>query len=411
MAKKKLSTEPYKGVRDFYPEDRRLQSMIFDIWSTYAESYGYEGVNASVLEPTEIYTAKTSEEIVSEQTYTFEDRGGRSVTLRPEFTPTVARMIAHRWRDLGSPIRWYSIPNVFRYERPQKGRLREHWQLNCDIFGVETIDAELEMISLAMDIITHFKMPSRYFLVRINDRQYIEEYLDGITKNTEQRKQLVRLIDKKDKIDDFDGKVEELIGRKLELPTEPNEKIAELLKKLKDSGVENAIFDPTLMRGFDYYTGIVFEIFDTNPDNNRAVCGGGRYDNLLENYGERKMPAVGFGLGDVTYRDILETYDVLPDLPSSTDLCICIMDEKYRDKAREVAADFRKLGVNVYVNYILRRIPNQIKQVERSKIQNILFIGDEEFATGNLIVKNLKSRKEKQSKKVKSLAKFICKER
>ena len=169
--KKKLSLEPYKGTRDFYPEDQFVQNYIFGVWRKVAESYGYLEYGASILEETDLYRAKTGEEIVNEQTYSFTDRGGRDVTIRPEMTPTVARMVAQKRKELSFPLRWYSIPNLFRYERPQRGRLREHWQLNCDMFGVDSIDADVEIISLAYDIMKAFGAKDENFEIRINDRK------------------------------------------------------------------------------------------------------------------------------------------------------------------------------------------------------------------------------------------------
>ena len=167
----KLSTQPYKGARDFYPEDKRAQNYIFETWRRVAESYGYEEYDAPILELTEIYSAKSGEEIVDQQTYRFEDRGGRDVSIRPEMTPTVSRMIAGRRQELAYPARWFSIPNLWRYERPQHGRLREHWQLNVDVFGVGTIDAELELIMIANDIMKRFGAKDDMFQIKINSRK------------------------------------------------------------------------------------------------------------------------------------------------------------------------------------------------------------------------------------------------
>ena len=250
----KLDTAPYKGVRDFYPEDMAIQNYIFDTWREVAEKFGYVEYSASLLEPTEIYTEKSGAEIVNEQTFTFIDRGNRSVTLRPEMTPTLARMIAARRRNLKFPLRWYSIPNLFRYERPQRGRKREHWQLNCDLLGIAGIEADIEIISLTYAIMKEFGAKDENFEIRINNS------------NTD---------------------------------------------SLKEIG-PNLISDPTLARGQTYYTGIVFEIFDTDKENGRAIAGGGRYDNLLEMFEVEPIPAVGFGMGDITINDFLETHKLGP---------------------------------------------------------------------------------------------------
>src|SRR3989338_576453 len=246
----KLDTSPYKGVRDFYPEDMVVENYIFDTWRKIAKDSGYLEYSASLLEQTELYTEKSGAEIVNEQTFTFIDRGGRSVTLRPEMTPTLARMVAARRRNLKFPLRWYSIPNLFRYERPQRGRRREHWQLNCDLVGVAGIEGDKEIISLAYAVMKEFGAKDSDFEIRINNSN----------------------------IDDF-----------------------------KDI-VPNIVSDPTLARGQTYYTGTVFEIFDTDKENNRAIAGGGRYDNLLEMFEVEPVPAVGFGMGDITLRDFLETH-------------------------------------------------------------------------------------------------------
>lgn len=198
---KKLGTEPYKGVRDFYPEDMSIEKSIFDIWRKNCQKYGYEEYGASVLEPADLYRAKSGEEIVNEQTYTFTDRGDREVTLRPEMTPTVGRMISARRRELTFPVRWFSIPNLFRYEQPQRGRTREHWQLNADIFGVESSSADIEIINLAYDIVCSYGLKDTDFEIRINNRKvmnYVTKDVFGLS--NEQSLKISKLIDKKDKI-------------------------------------------------------------------------------------------------------------------------------------------------------------------------------------------------------------------
>ena len=180
--------DTYKGVRDFYPEDERLQRYIFNVMQQTLESFGYEPYNASLLEPTELYTTKTSEEIIKEQTYTFKDRGDRSVTLRPEMTPTVARMVAARKRELGYPLRWYSIPNCFRYERPQKGRLREFWQLNFDLFGADDRAADAEVIEIAYRLLRAYGATEDMFMIKVADRALLENAFDASEMTAEQKK-------------------------------------------------------------------------------------------------------------------------------------------------------------------------------------------------------------------------------
>lgn len=300
----KLSTDPYKGVRDFYPEDMAVQNYIFDTWKKVATQFGYIEYGASILEPAELYRSKTSEEIVNEQTFSFTDRGDREVVLRPEMTPTLARMVAGRRRELKYPLRWFSIPNLFRYERPQKGRKREHWQLNCDIMGIADLEAEAETIALAHAIMKAFGADDKDFEIRVNDRVLLNEKFG--------KPELIRLLDRKDKMpaEEFEAKWQEIAGEAFDPNIKPNETITKLIEKLAEKGVSNVVFDPTVTRGFDYYTGVVFEMFDTHPDNRRSLFGGGRYDNLLELFGVEPVPTVGFGMGDITMRDFLETHNL-----------------------------------------------------------------------------------------------------
>lgn len=280
----KLDTQPYKGVRDFYPEDQRVENYIFNTWRKVAKEFKFEEYSASPLEPKELYTNKTSEEIVNEQMFTFTDRGDREVALRPEMTPTLARMVAGRRKSLKFPLRWFSIPNVFRYERPQRGRKREHYQLNCDLLGVSDVSAEVEILSLAHAIMKAFGARDEDFLIKINDRKALP-----------QDKELLRKVDKGEE----------------KINIEQTKDVEEVLSRVN---FKNIVFDPNIVRGFDYYTGIVFEIFDTNTENSRSLFGGGRYDNLLEIFDVEPVPAVGFGMGDITIRDFLETHGLLKDI-------------------------------------------------------------------------------------------------
>lgn len=420
---KKLSLDSYKGVRDFFPEDMAIQNRIFGIWKDISEKYGYEEYNASVLEPADLYREKSGEEIVNEQTYTFTDRGDREVTLRPEMTPTVARMVASRKRELTYPLRWYSIPNLFRYEQPQRGRLREHWQLNVDIFGVESINAEIEVINMAYDITSAYGLKDTDFEIRINNRKlmnYVTRDVFGLDEI--KAKKIAKLIDKKDKIssDKFEMISEEILGNKdisqkfltllnsknfeefttrLPQTTEEHEGLKEIravISGLESLGMKNARFDQTLMRGFDYYTGIVFEVYDLNPTNRRSVFGGGRYDDLLALFGNEKVPAVGFGAGDVIARDIMETYGKLGDVKRGADIAICIIGEQNTPFALDTAQKMREKGMKVFVDISGKKIGDQIKNADKRKISKILVIGDEERNSGKLKIKDLASGTESE---------------
>lgn len=412
----KISTESYKGVRDFYPEDYFIQNYIFQTWKKTVENFGYLQYDASILEPAELYKAKSGDEIVNEQTYTFTDRGEREVTLRPEMTPTVARMVAAKERELSFPIRWFSIPNLFRYEKPQRGRLREHWQLNVDLFGVESNLADIEIINIAHQIMTNFGAKNEDFIIKINDRRLIKQLYEKFSLDESNSYKISKIIDKKDKISNsaFEEAVKEILGDKSEEFTSllsshealldylgENEITKELIgtiEELLKLGVKNVYFDPTLMRGFDYYTGVVFEVFDTNKDNNRSVFGGGRYDELMEIFGARKVPSVGFGAGDVTAKDFLETHNLLPEFKPKTKLYICTANNEYKNNALILAQKLRENGIGVSVDLTDKKIGDQIKNANRNKMQYVLCLGEDEIKSEIYTLKNLESGEEKKLK-------------
>lgn len=418
----KLSTDPYKGVRDFYPADMTIQKKIFSIWRNVVEKYGYEEYNASVLEPAELFRAKSGEEIVNQQTYSFVDRGEREVTLRPEMTPSVGRMVAAKKRELLFPLRWYSIPNLFRYEQPQRGRIREFWQLNVDIFGVENLQAEIEVIQMAYDITRAYGLKPADFEIRINSRKilnYITQDVFGM--NSDNSQKLFKLIDRKRKIeaDIFESTAQEIIGdekkveqfltllnsqnfieftKNLRQTKEEHEGLREVfdvISALEKLGITNVRFDQTLTRGADYYTGVIFEVFDNNPKNRRSVFGGGRYDDLLGLFGDEKVAAVGFGAGDIVAQDLMETYGNWAEAEAPADITICIMKEENTPYALEVAQSMREKGQKVSIDFTYRKVGDQIKNADKRKIPNVIIIGEEEVKTGKYKIKNLSTGEEK----------------
>ncbi len=416
--KPKISTESYKGVRDFYPEDLFIQNHIFGIWRKTVESFGYEEYSASVLESAELYRAKSGEEIVNEQTYTFTDRGNREVTLRPEMTPTVARLVAQKPHDLVFPLRWYSIPNLFRYEKPQRGRLREHWQLNVDLFGVENAEADSEIISIAYRLMKNLGAQDSDFVIRLNSRKLMNDVYEYFKLSEEQSQKISKIIDKKDKISSeaFAQSIEELTDTEtthkfveilssneklLDMLGDKNKNTKELIKlidSLQSVGIINVQFDPTLMRGFDYYTGVVFEIFDTNKENARSVFGGGRYDDLLDIFGAKKVPAIGFGAGDVTAKDFLETHGLLPTYTPKTDLYICTLSDEFIPHAEKLASTLRTNGLNVAIDLSGKKVGDQIKIAHKKLIPFVIIIGEDEIKTENYSLKEMSSGEEKKLK-------------
>jgi histidyl-tRNA synthetase len=392
----KLSTEAYKGTRDFYPEDMAVQRYIFDTWAKTAELFGFERYDASILEPSDLYKSKgaENEEMVNEQTYTFTDRGDREVTLRPEMTPTVARMIAARRRDLSFPVRWYSIPNLFRYERPQRGRLREHWQLNCDLFGAEGVASDVEVIALAAQTLTRFGATPDMFGIRVNHRGALNAHLAqaGITDDATIRA-VTTVIDKKAKVsaEEFATMLTNAAGQALALPEETPEEVTQVLAGLTALGITNAVYDPSIVRGFSYYTGIVFEIFDTSKENNRALLGGGRYDNLTSLFGGDPVSGIGFGMGDVTMRDFLETHALLPDSVRTTGATLAILptDTTHDLEAERIATLFRTAGIRTSVDLSTKKLGKKIGAASDAHTTYVLVVGETERATNTFTLKRL----------------------
>jgi histidyl-tRNA synthetase len=416
-----LSTQPYKGARDFYPEDKRLQDYMFNVLRTTVEQFGYEEYDAPILESLDLYLAKTGEEIVNEQTYTFTDRGGRQVVIRPEMTPTVSRMVAARRQLLAYPLRWYSIPNLWRYERPQRGRLREHWQLNIDIFGVATTSAELEMIQIADQIYKALGAREDMYEIRINSRKFMDFVLrEYIGLDEMAAHDTAKLIDKMHKLDEqaFITKLDEAVGdtarkhgatekllavlRSTALETLPAAVrstnavalLRDVLMHLNALGISNARFDVTLMRGFDYYTDIIFEVFDNHPDNNRSMMGGGRYDGLVGLFGVAPIPTVGFGLGDATLANFLRLHNLLPEISTYTDIYAVLVGDVGILAQKPIMELRNEYGLNVAVDLSGRKIGDQLKIADKKGITFALIIGEEELAKKIFTLKNLKTGKE-----------------
>lgn len=411
----KLETTSYKGVRDFYPQEMFLEKYVWNTMRRTAEDFGYVEYGASILEPADLYRAKTGEEIVNEQTYTFKDRGDREVTLRPEMTPTVARMIAAKRRELSFPLRWYAIPNLFRYEQPQRGRLREHFQFNADIFGVAHERAEIEIVSLAYQLLKNLGAKDADFEIRVSDRNLLNLFWETLKITPAKQYKLTKLIDKKDKIsaDVFKDAVTAEAGKKAQKiidalasgkafmefikgdETPVGKRMVAIIDGLTKLGVANVVFTPSLVRGLDYYTGFVFEIFDKDPANARALFGGGRYDNLLEIFGTEPVPAVGFGAGDVTLLDFMDTHKLLPKYASPTQLFIAVIDQQF-EFADIIAEKIRDIGGTVAVDYTDRSIGDRIKKATAESVPFFAVIGKSEVDGRTVKLKNLETRAETQ---------------
>jgi histidyl-tRNA synthetase len=408
-----ISTQPYKGARDFYPEDMRRQKWMFNKLRDVVEKFGYEEYNAPLLEPLEIYTAKTGDEIVNQQTYAFEDRGGRQVAVRPEMTPSVSRMVAAKRQELPYPMRLFNIGNRWRYERPQRGRVREFWQLDVDLFGVASIDAEVEMIQIVDQIMQNFGATEAMYEIRINSRQLLNKKIEaaGLKPKTKVN-DVIRLIDKKDKIsaDDFKSELEKLVIKPASLldffeASDVSQEFGDFGQRLKAAGIKNLRFVPTIARGFDYYTDIVFEVFDKNPENNRSMFGGGRYSGLVGLFGVEPIEAIGFAMGDVTLTNFLEANNLLPELNTETDIYLIPIGD-LTDEVTSVANELRQKGLKVAVDFTKRKTDKQLKVAIKKGVPYVLFIGDKEISEKRYRLKKLATAAESTGK-VEDIVKLV----
>jgi len=404
-----------KGTRDFYPDDTRNRDYIFDSWKKSCEKYGFEPYDAPVFEHLEVYTSKSGDEIEG-QLYTFEDKGGRRLALRPEMTPSLARMVAARGQELKKPIKWYSIPKLFRYEKMQKGRLREFFQLNMDILGIDDVSADTELIAAAIDMLRDLKLTSDDFNVHISSRTLLEELFLFVGVKKDKLKELYAILDKmhKRKPEDFSlmldehlgaGEVSEKVKQILSAKTleeiseinselEPIKEIKQLFEFLGDLGFADYIkFDISVVRGLAYYTGIVFEIFDKNKTM-RAIAGGGRYDKLVELYGGQATPAVGFAVGDVVLSDLLKELNKMPEIRQTCDLFIVPFDKDY-SKVLKTAQKFRNANLSVQYPLKLGNFGKMMKQADNIGAKIVMFVGGEEEKTGNCKIKIMATGEEK----------------
>ncbi|MCZ8238465.1 MAG: histidine--tRNA ligase [Leptospiraceae bacterium] len=415
--KEQLTTAGYKGTRDFYPDQMRIRNYMFNVMRSVVESYGYEEYDGPMIESLDLYRAKTGDEIVGKQIYDFIDKGGREVAIRPEMTPTLARMVAGKLRELPRPIRWFSFPNLWRYEQPGHGRLREHWQLNVDIFGVDSNSAELEILKLACDILTAFGANKSMFQVKISHRKILDGFFQGMNLDPSKAQEVSKILDKKNKIThdeylaeikktipnlpDADKSIDAFLNSSLvtleQIPGISSELIDEIkgfFAKIDKIGLGDIVqFDPSIIRGFDYYTGYIFEIYDSSPKNKRSLYGGGRYDNLIGLFTNDAVSGTGFGLGDVTLQNFLETHDLLPSLGREDIICIPILSEEITAEIFLMADEIRKSGLKceMFLNPD-QKFGKQISLAEKKGFKHILICGPDELTKGIISLKNLELR-------------------
>ena len=419
MCAQLISTQPYKGTRDFYPDDMRLRNWFFGKIRSALELASYEEYNGPMLESLDMYIAKSGEEIATKQTYNFADRGGRMVAIRPEMTPSVARIVAAKLGELNYPLKWFSIPNMYRYERPQHGRLREFWQLNVDIFGCDTYEADLDVIESAISVMRSFGADETMFKVRINNRRFFNDVIAAVCNtDAEGAKKVSKVVDRKGKVeresyekDLFElglnseqiAKIDALYTMNVHEATAlcpdsvGSQELVSLFEMLERTGLDKyCVFDFGIIRGLDYYTGTVFEVFDEAPENNRAMFGGGRYDNLVGMFAKNaKISGVGYGMGDVTLEDFLRTHDLIPDIyKSGVKVLVTRFDDVPYEKYLELAQSLRELGVTASVYVGSRKFGKQIDYAVKGHYSHVLIMGASEAESGTVKVKNLETREE-----------------
>lgn len=414
-----MQPQPLPGFRDFYPADLALRSHIFGTWRAVAVRYGFEEYDGPPLEPLELYTAKSGDEIVG-QLYSFEDKGGRSVALRPEMTPTLARMVAARANGLKKPIRWFSIPQLFRYERQQRGRLREHFQLNCDLIGEPGPLGDAEIISLAVDAVRAFGLGPTDFRVRLSDRRLLTTLLRGLGLDDVCTGVVYQVLDKLGRVPEAvtTGRLAEAglgsgtIDRVLELARLGSwDELARAAADLKDAlaageplrrtvealeamGLGPFVdLDLSIVRGLAYYTGTVFELFDAKKEL-RAICGGGRYDNLLSALGGVDLPALGFGMGDVVLGELLKDRGLAPSAASSIDVFLAAFGEDDLPQLLALAHELRDAGFRVEYALAPQSLGKQLRLADARGARLAIVIGPDDRARGEVMVKDLAANRQ-----------------
>lgn len=391
-----------KGARDFYPEDKAIHVWLHEKLRAVSTSFGYQEYEGPYLERVDLYAAKSGEELVKEQAFVLHDRGGDLLALRPELTPSLARMIAQKQNQLVYPLRWWSFGPFWRYERPQKGRSREFFQWNIDMIGVDNPEADAELIAVCAAFFLSVGLKPDQIMIRVNDRRLMDGELSAIGIAGEHKKAAFKLIDRSDKLpqkewEAFAGELgftdRQISGIQAIINDsslwEKSSSLVRVFDALKAMQVDNFVhFDAHIIRGLDYYTGTVFEANDL--DGGRAVLGGGHYDNLVEDVGGDPLPGVGFAMGDVMITLVLEKYGLLPDLkPFTRAGLITVFDENSMHDAMRLSAMVRDAGIEMVCYPAAAKLQKQFKFADRIGVRFVLVQGPDEKAEGKVSVKDL----------------------
>ena len=411
-----IDLQPVKGTRDFFPDEMRLRNWLFEVWRNVSEQAGFEEYDTCVLEHEELYVRKTGDEI-SKQLYSFEDKGGRRLSLRPEMTPSLARLVLQQEKSLSFPIKWFSMPQCFRYERMTKGRRREHFQWNADIIGQREVVAEAEILMLLISACESMGLSTNDFRVFINDRRILNAILSQINVPQVLHSEVMVIMDKRDKIppEALSKMLEEMrmttkqVGQlneylsKSDLEelrenlknTEGIEELQHLMKLMETAGYKNYLqFDISIVRGLSYYTGAVFEV-NSPEKQHRAICGGGRYDSLLSTYGGETVPAVGFGFGDVVVLDVLKELERFPKLPRKLDYTIIPFANEQIGTALKIAAELRLQGSTVDCNFSMKKMKKMMQQAHESGAAKAILLFPDELSDDKVVIRDMQLHEQK----------------
>ena len=430
---KKLSTKPLRGMEDYYPSDLRETNWIIDTIRDIADLYSYEEFESPSLEPIEIFAAKSSDELVNEQSFIVEKKKGEKLILIPELTPSLARMITAKRQEIKKPIRWFSVPTCYRYERPQKGRRREFKQINMDILAEDNLYADLEIFNIIVDIFSEFGATSNQFQIYFNNRRFIDSVCELILKVPKEKIPLVyKILDKADKMEDSEyekyildifqdeiiiqgifklkepANLKELLDRFEDIPENfydsvGYKELTSFLQLLEDADIsEYCTFSPGVVRGLDYYTGIVYEVFDTGKENIRSIFGGGRYDDLLSLFSDEKITGTGFGMGVLMFSLFLKTYNLIPEEIRERDytdtIYIASISEKVSDYALNLARMIRAEDFPCIVDYRFSNLKNQLSKANELGVLIVLIIGPKEMEQNEVTIKNMRTEVQETTK-------------
>ncbi len=420
--KQTVSNQEPKGTRDWLPEEFLVRQYIFDAWRRVCRRYGFEEYLTPLVESAEIYRAKSGEDVGGKELVTFTDLGGRELCIRPEMTPSVTRMVTKVYAASPKPLKYFSIANFMRNEKPQRGRNREFWQLNCDTFGSDSLEADIEILQLALDLMLEFDPPAGSFVLYLNSRKLLDGIFGVMKIGAEKRTDFFRILDKYGKLDETEfarrlqdlgvngeglEKIKRLMGGSgSEVMAELAQSSAEIksaygeieaiINRLTEYGYGEWIeFNPAIIRGFDYYDGLVFEVFDRKPENSRALFGGGRYNGLADIFGGDNFPAVGFAPGDETTKLFLESWDLLEKIKRPEIYYLPLLDESLRSQTSRLARELRGRGHDVLCGLEEQKVGKALEFANKKEIAKVVIFGKDEEDKGLYKVKDMESGEEK----------------